>query len=582
MTHLVETNPHLATTQHPIVRPRFWGLNRGASSVESPDSHVDQPAWWLGWKGVALVTLVIQTAMATWSFQHNLMYSFGDSLSHMTIARRLWDSPNPGLSQLGTTWLPVPHLLFAIGSVWMWAWRTGVGGAFFAILCSVATAVSLHRIAQRTGVGNAGGWVAAMVMAINPSWSYLSAVPMTEPFCVAFSCMTVAGLLGWSAAKRPYSAGMTALFCGLPAAADVLSRFEGWGFVAMATVFVVVVTYQRFGRTVQMRNQLLAFVLPPAVAIFWWFVFNWTVFGSPLEFANGKYSSRSLIAPFAALGLVYGKGSLPAALALYGRDALDIAGSVLIIAAFVGLAATFLKWRGLRQELWLSLIGLSLFIVVSIDLGQIYIRLPEMIPYGIENSRYGTELLPFLAVAAAQVLRLIPDQLPAARRRVLARWSGALIVIACSAGWTVGLANGSMPANALTVLEAKANTAAGISQRQLAAWLHDNATSGYILLDETVFPIIPLIGLDLHRVIVTSAGHVYQNLLQHPNLITWVAVKPGDKSDEVWVTLQRDKVFGTLFFPVAAFRGFIVYKQIPPSQQPPPNSLLSGTLRTTP
>jgi hypothetical protein len=204
-----------------------------------------------------------------------------------------------------------------------------------------------------------------------------------------------------------------------------------------------------------------------------------------------------------------------------------------------------------------------------------------MIPYGIENSRYGTELLPFLAVAAAQILRLIPDRLPVARRGALGRWSAALIIIACSAGWTLGLANGSIPGNALTVLEAKANTAAGISQRQLAAWLHRNATSGYIVLDETVFPIVPLIGLDLHRVIVTSAGHVYQNLLRHPNLITWVAVEPGDRNDEVWVTLHRAKVFGTLFFPVAAFRGFIVYKQIPPNQQPPSNSLLSGTLRTT-
>ncbi len=582
MTRLVDINPPSGSLEPLVTKPRLWRRTRNTPLLEPPNEVVVSAGWWRGWKGVALITLLIQSAMATWAYRHNLMYSFGDSLSHMTIARRLWDSPNPGLSQLGTTWLPVPHLFFSVGSVWMWAWRTGVGGAFFAILCSVATSVALYRIAERTGVGSAGGWVAAMVMALNPSWSYLSAVPMTEPFSVAFSCLTVAGLLGWSSSKRPYSAGMTALFCGLPAAADVLSRFEGWGFVALATVFVALLSYQRFGWTRDMRNQLLAFALPPAVAIFWWFVFNWTVFGSPLEFATGKYSSRSLIAPFAALGLVYGKGSLPAALALYGRDALDIGGSLIMVAAFIGLGVTFLRWKGLRQELWLSLIGLSLFIVVSIDLGQIYIRLPEMIPYGIENARYGTELLPFLAVAAAQILRLIPDRLPVAQRGILARWTAALIILACSGGWLVGLANGSMPANALTVLEAKANTAAGISQRQLASWLHTNATSGYILLDETVFPIVPLIGLDLHRVIVTSAGHVYQQLLANPDLITWVAVKPGDKNDQVWMTLHRDKVFDTLFFPVAAFRGFIVYKQIPPDQQPPPNSLLSGTLRTTP
>ncbi len=581
MTQLVDTDLEPVRAESGNVLRRFTGLLRGPLD---PDSTVDSregPPWWSGVVGVGVVTFTIQVAMAVWAYEHNLTYSFGDSLSHMTIARRLWDSPNPGLSQLGTTWLPLPHIFFSIGSLWMWAWRTGVGGSLFTIICGVTTAVALFRIAQRTGVGSAGGWIAAMVMATNPSWSYLSAVPMTEPFSVAFTCLTVAGLLGWSTSKRPYSAGMTALFCGLPAAADVLSRFEGWGFVALTSLFVALVSYQRFGWTTVMRRQLLAFVLPPALAIFWWFVFNWTVFGSPLEFANGTYSSRSLIAPFAALGLVYGKGNLPAALALYGRAVIAIVGSIVIVAAFAGLAATLLKWRGLRQELWLSLIGLGVFIVASIDLGQIYIRLPQMIPYGIENSRYGTELLPFLAVAAAQVLRFIPDRLTPSVGRPLERWGATLVIVACSAGWTAGLANGSMPANALTVLEAKANTSAGISQRRLANWLHQNATTGYIVLDETMFPIVPLIGLDLHRVIVTSAGRVYRNLLRHPNLITWVAVKPGDKRDQVWVALHHDKVLGTLFYPVAAFRSFVVYEQVAPDQQPPPNSLLPGTIQAT-
>lgn len=539
------------------------------------------PRRWSGMLGVALVTLAIQIAMAIWAYSNNLIYSFGDSLSHMTIARRVWDSPNPGLSQLGTTWLPLPHIFFSIGSISMWAWRTGVGGSIFTIGCAVVTATALFRIAERSGVGRAGGWVAAMIMATNPSWSYLSAVPMTEPFSVAFTCLTVAGLLGWSTSKRPYSAGMTALFCGLPAAADVLSRFEGWGFVGIASLFFSFVAYQRFGWSATLRRQLLAFLIPPGIAMLWWFTFNWTVFGSPTEFVSGTYSSHSLIAPFAALGLVYGKGNIGGALALYGRDVLDIVGSVVVVLAIAGLAATFMKWRGLRQELWLSLIGLGVFIVASIYLGQIYIRLPQMIPYGIENSRYGTELLPFLAVAAAQNLRFIPERFPANLRHSLGRWGAGLLIFASSAGWASGLANGSIPSTALTVLEAKANTSAGISQRQLAAWLRVNATSGYILLDETVFPIVPLIGLDLHRVIVTSAGAAYLNLLKHPNLITWVAVKPGDKNDQVWVSLQRDKAFGTLFYPVASFRGFIVYKQIAPSQLPPPNSLLPASIQTT-
>ena len=532
---------------------------------------------WTGATGVAGLTLAIQSSMVLWAYRHQLIYGFGDSLSHMTIARRLWDSPNPGLSQLGTNWLPLPHLFYAVGSISTWAWRTGLGGSLFTVGCAVVTSVSLYRIGQRTGVGNAGGWLAAMIVATNPSWSYLSAVPMTEPFSGALTCLATAGLLRWSQSERPYSAGMTALFCGLPAAAGVLSRYEGWGFAATAGACVVWLSWRRFGWTATMRRQILAFSVLPAMAIAWWFIFNWGVYGNPLAFENGKFSSKSLVAPFASAGFLYGKGDLPAALALYGKDVLDVAGTAVAVAAIIGICVTVVKWRGLRQELWLCQLGIVALLVASIWQGQIYIRLPQMTPYGLFDTRVGTEALPFLAIAAAQSLRILPAGWSTLNRAKVERWLATLLLIVLSGGWVAGLANGSIPANAIAVLEARANAnaKARLQQRDVATWLHRHATSGYILLDDTIFPIIPLIGFDLHRVIVTSSGATYRTLLKHPRLVTWVAAQVGNKHDAVWRTLHREGAFNTIFFPVVNFDGFVIYEQEPPEQRLPSNSLLT-------
>ena len=44
-------------------------------------------------------------------FQHSDLLLYGDAVAHINIARRVFDSRTPGLLQLGTVWLPLPHLL---------------------------------------------------------------------------------------------------------------------------------------------------------------------------------------------------------------------------------------------------------------------------------------------------------------------------------------------------------------------------------------------------------------------------------------------------------------------------------------
>src|SRR3989442_3315857 len=54
---------------------------------------------------------------------------YGDAASHINIARRIVDSRTPGYKQIGTVWLPLPHVLMAILVRDDSLWRSRLGGA---------------------------------------------------------------------------------------------------------------------------------------------------------------------------------------------------------------------------------------------------------------------------------------------------------------------------------------------------------------------------------------------------------------------------------------------------------------------
>src|SRR5215471_12780685 len=62
-------------------------------------------------------------------FQRGEILLYGDAVAHINIARRVFDSQTPGLLQLGTVWLPLPHLLMAPFLLSDWMWQTGVGAS---------------------------------------------------------------------------------------------------------------------------------------------------------------------------------------------------------------------------------------------------------------------------------------------------------------------------------------------------------------------------------------------------------------------------------------------------------------------
>ena len=89
---------------------------------------------------VAQLAACVSFISFAYYFQHNGLLLYGDAVAHINIARRVFDSRTPGLLQLGTVWLPLPHLLmmpFARNMEW---WQNGMAGAWPSSICLVSIA----------------------------------------------------------------------------------------------------------------------------------------------------------------------------------------------------------------------------------------------------------------------------------------------------------------------------------------------------------------------------------------------------------------------------------------------------------
>ena len=68
-------------------------------------------------------------------YSHKLLLLFGDAVAHLHIARRILDSLNPGIRQIGSVWLPFPHLLMVPFAAKMSWWQSGIAGAIPSMAC---------------------------------------------------------------------------------------------------------------------------------------------------------------------------------------------------------------------------------------------------------------------------------------------------------------------------------------------------------------------------------------------------------------------------------------------------------------
>jgi hypothetical protein len=418
------------------------------------------------------VATLLATASLVYCGGHNLLLLYGDAVAHLGIARRVFDSLNPGFRQLGSVWLPLPHLLmlpFVQRTTW---WQSGVAGSIPSMASYVLACAGLYRLARRWMQPMLAGLVFA-AFALNPGLLYMSVTAMTEPLFLALMVWSVVHLTAFESAVRRDDAGVarTALWkLTVVLIAAVFTRYDGW---ILGTLSWLMVAYwalrHRWWRDKTNARILAACTVLLAAAPLSWLGYNWHVYGDPLDFLRGPYSAAAIARRTTKPGALPYPGwhHVWWALLYYVKSAKMGAaplrcGRWLMMMAVAGTAYGVWQYRSRVVPAALLLWMPIPFYAYSVAYGSVPIFLPVWFPHSFYNTRYGMELLPAFALFPAFVVLAIMHKRPQWGRAVV---GFALVLILASNAFL-------LHATPLVLQEAKANSATRIPfERALAAKL---------------------------------------------------------------------------------------------------------------
>src|SRR6516164_7668335 len=109
---------------------------------------------------VAAIAAVIIVNAFLYFLAHDQTFVHIDAIAHVNKARGLFDNLTPGLKQLGTVWLPLPHILMAPLAVIDPLWRNGAAGSMVSIAAFIGTSLFLFSTAYEWTGASLAGWMA--------------------------------------------------------------------------------------------------------------------------------------------------------------------------------------------------------------------------------------------------------------------------------------------------------------------------------------------------------------------------------------------------------------------------------------
>lgn len=401
-------------------------LRKIESSVSPWNSEVRLLAW---------LATCISVFSFLFYFQGSKILLYGDAVAHINIARRVFDSKTPGLLQLGTVWLPLPHLLMVPFLISKEMWQKGAGGSIPSMIAYVLAVVGMFRL-TRTALSRSAlpdpesriaAWTAALIFALNPNLIYMQSTAMGESLYLAFFVWSVVHFVEGARGKR-----RSLYKCGLCLGAACITRYDGW---FLAAVMCAVLMLQAALSVLRHRSPAILpfsaiakFLLIAAVAPAIWLAYNGVVYRNPLEFENGPYSAKAIESRNPGSAGHPGTGNPILAGRYFTKAAEDNLAEnqwmqriwifFLIVASAITVSSLFNKsphvgvtaeegscfgWDWALITLLFLLLPIP-FYALSIAYGGVPIFVPQWWPFTHYNTRYGLQLVPAFSLALAIVV----------------------------------------------------------------------------------------------------------------------------------------------------------------------------------
>jgi len=337
-----------------------------------------------------------------WVARRGWVVYYGDAEAHLNIARRMVDSRTPGYEQIGTVWLPLPHLLMAPLARHDNLWRSGLAGAVPASAGFVVAGVFFYAALSRALSSRAAAAAGVSLLALNPNLLYLKSTAMTEPLWMA----ALAALAYFSVRYGQQPGWGAALGAGISALAGTMTRYEGW----FVSPFVLLYLLWKGGR--RRWAQAAAYGLLAVAGPLYWLGHNWWLHGNVLEFYNGPYSARAIYERSLAQGMARYPGDHD-----WGQAWIQLREATRLCAgwplAILGVAGILAGVAGRRWWIWVLLALPVLFYWISLYGAGTPIFVPHLWPHSYYNCRYGLCALPLLAAGAAELAARMPRRFQA-------------------------------------------------------------------------------------------------------------------------------------------------------------------------
>jgi hypothetical protein len=481
-------------------------------------------------KYAPVILFFILTMISITSFlyflSNGLGVAYNDARSHLDIARRVVENLKPGFAQLGSVWLPLPHLLATL-TVWNnFMWHSGLAAALQSMLAFIATGILIYQILKTLGVGLLGRLAGVMIFALNLNIIYMQSTAMTELLLLGTMTAGAYELIQWHKDDLTSHLIKSSFFIML----STMIRYDGWFLLVYSVVLITIHGLKKFGYKTT-EGMVILFSTLGAFGILLWIFWNLIIFHDPLYFIFGPYAAATQQQQLASAGVLGTKHNLLFSLQTYTYAVIYNAGMLQTVLAVIGMVLFWFDKR-ITTSVRLSatvLLAPFLFNVLALYLGQSVLFVQGLTGNSWFNVRYGLMMVPSVAVFVGYLVYRLPSI------------KYVLIILLLFVSFF-----SFVNRDAVTIDDAVFG-ASGKNVSQVSGYLRNHATDqpGFVLISVASHDaIIFSSGLQMSRFIHEGTGEYWTLAIAHPaHWARWIVMRTNDINDQTFRLIRNNPEF---------------------------------------
>ncbi len=487
------------------------------------------------WLLLTILTSCVASILACWYyFQNHQILLYSDAESHLSVSRKFIDNVVPfDITQFGAVWLPLPHLLM-LPFIWNdFLWRTGLAGSIISMLCYVLVAFFLFLTARRLTKDSRASFIGTLVFILNPNILYMQSTPLSELICMATLALVCYFLVAWvQEDKQKYLLALAAsTFLATTA------RYDGWALFVALLPLIVIIGWKKRQQRSQIEANLLIFAVFGGLGIALWLLWNKVIFGDPLYFQHGQFSSANQALSFLQTHDLFTYHDLWQSLRYYTLDLASVLGPSLLVLSAIALGVLLLRRRLTKEMLAITILLVPFcFYVVALYTGQAILFVPGAepanAPYQLFNVRYATQMImpcAFFVATAIGGWRFRNNRWGDLGKRCIVAVQGVILLLIIAQSLL------SMSSGLITVQDGQYGLSCS-NPHPINVYLAQHYAGGQILEDTYTAKIYGgEAGIDFKDFIYEgSASSVWKSALRNPaHAVNWVIINTQNSQDIV-------------------------------------------------